>query len=379
MMLAAALVLVTNLQEGEDLVTLGLRYLARHQAKEGSWGLRLRGCECPAEPLHLSEPVDDATRARVAALLPGLDDDDFDRRVQAQKNLAAIGRAAAPQLEEASAKGSIETRWRSKAALREIGCAIPGDDVEVTGMALNAFLGAGHRHTSNTIHDGKRFGAVVEAGLQWLIDRQKADGSFGGTSAAANAWASLALSEALSMTDRALYRDHAQIAMNWIVAHPAADARGLLYQGMALKSAEIADLVVSKEAARRVTGALAAKRGDEPSSIFILSGIQLLKIFTERNKRTLDLSGIPGLHPSRMEMETVYVVGLALFQADGPGGPHWKAYNEDEKAWIVPLQQKEFIRCDRGSWGASGTRNRMKTAALATLSRELYYAYAFEK
>ncbi|MBI3855475.1 MAG: hypothetical protein HY293_07265, partial [Planctomycetes bacterium] len=84
MISAAALILACCAQQGEDGVSLGLRYLARHQAADGSWGRRLRDCGCPAEPLPPAAAADEATRARVSALIQDLDHDDFDRRAQAQ-------------------------------------------------------------------------------------------------------------------------------------------------------------------------------------------------------------------------------------------------------------------------------------------------------
>ena len=373
MMFVAALVLLAPLQEGEDLVRLGLRYLARHQSADGSWGLRLGSCDCPAEPPRPDPPVDTATRARIESLIRELDDDDFQRRDRALKDLVAIAEPALPQLRESAGKGPAEVQWRSKAALKRIGGRTTSEDVEVTGMALVAFLGAGYSHFSKDVYDDLHFGTVVKEGLKWLIARQGADGSFEGTSVAGQAWGALALSEAYGMTAVPVLQESAQRAIDFIASCPATEARGLLYQGMALKSAEVSELAYPRESSPRTTVALAAKRGDEPASIFIRAAVQLLQIFTYRQKRLLDLTGLPGIDPSHMEMETLYVVGLALFQADGPGGPRWKAFNEEAKGRILAAQNHVYGTCDRGSWAAVGTRERIKTCALATLSRELYY------
>jgi hypothetical protein len=380
MALAAALMLLLQAQPKVDAVRSALGYLCAHQADNGAWGRRPATCTCAAEPVRPAAPADEATRVRVAVLIREMNDDDPEQRFRAQKAVAAIGAPAIAQLQEAAARGEVEVRWRSAAALREIECATTEDDVEATGFAILALLGAGYTSLSKDHIDGVYWiGPVVEKGLRWLIDRQRPDGSFGGKDAAADALAALALSEAVSMEPKSRTGEPAQKAVDFIVANRATDARGLLYQGMTLKSAELSELSFPKKTARRVTDALAAKRGDEPSSIFVMSAIQLLKIFTTKVKGSLDFSGIPGIDPSRMEMETIYVVSLALFQFEGPGGPRWREWNESVKRWLVLRQQQGGGRCDRGSWEAAGTRGRLRSAAQGALSREIYYIYAIEK
>ncbi len=240
-------------------------------------------------------------------------------------------------------------------------------------MALLAFMGAGYTQLARPCNDGYDFGKVVKEGVQWLLARQGADGSFDGASSTAQAWGTLALSECYGMTASAPLKEPAQKAIDYIVANPATNARALLYQGMALKSAELSELPFPRDAGERVVLALAAKRADEPASIFIRAATQVLQIFTYKNKQYVDRVGLPGIDPSRMEMETVYAVGMAIFQADGPSGDDWKSYHAREKEWIVPRQDHVFGRCERGSWPAEGTRDRIRTAALATLASEFYY------
>lgn len=375
MKLAAALLLLIPApqRQGEDLVCLGLRYLARHRSPGGSWGQRLASCACPDEPERPRPAADPEVLPRVNALLAALDHDDFRERERAVQGLIDLGAPAVPRLRETAAKGSAEAQWRARVALRRISITDTADDVEATGMALVAFLGAGYSHLSREIYDGIAFGQVVKEGLQWLIGRMAEDGSFEGATPAAHAWAALALSEAYGMTASPPLKEPAQRAIDYIVGHRAPDARGLLPQGMALKSAELSELTFPREAAERIVEALRAKRAAEPASIFIRAALQILQIFHDRTKSMVDLTGLPGVDPSRMEMETVYVAGLALFQADGPQGPRWKAFNETEKGRILAAQNQLLGKCDRGSWAATGTSQRLKTCALATLSREIYY------
>jgi hypothetical protein len=370
MMLAAVLMLLVP-QQGESVVGQGLRYLARHQVQD-CWGRRPGWCTCPAEPARPEPPDDDAVQARVGALIADLDDDDFLRRDQALRNLVAIGSRAVPRLREFTEKGTPEVQWRARAALRDIGAAGTSEDLEATAMALMAFLGAGYSHLSKDVYDDIPFGTVVKRGVQWLIDRQAEDGSFKGAGIVAHAWAALVLSEAFGLTASRPLQEPAQRAIDWLVDHPANDARGLFYQGMALKSAELSELTFPRAAAERTTNTLAAKRADEPASIFIRASTQVLQIFTFKSKRLLDLRGLPGVDASRMEMETAYVVMLALFQAEGPGGPVWKSFSEHEKVRNLDAQNRVPETCERGSWSAVGTRERLKACSLATLSREVY-------
>ena len=373
MMLAAALMLWASPQQGEDLVGLGLRYLARHQAPTGAWGRRHASCTCAAEPEPADPPISVALDTRIRDLIAGLDDDDYRARDQALASLIDIGPAAQHRLRNVVAGGSAEAKWRARRALLRIGVAETSEDVEATSLALLTFVGAGYTQLSNQVFDGFAYSKVVKDGLQWLLAQQGADGSIEGASPAAQALAALALSEAFGMTASGPLKDPAQKAIDYIVAHPASGARALFFQGMALKSAELSDLAFPRVAGERTTLALAAKRAHEPASIFIRATTQVLQIFFYKDKRMLDLKGLPGIDPSRMEMETFYAVTLAMFQADGPSGDAWKAYNERSKEWIAPRQEHVFGRCERGSWPAEGTRARLRTTALATLSREFYY------
>jgi hypothetical protein len=365
MILTAALVVLATAQQDETLVMAGLRYLARHQGKNGAWGRRLPGCTCPTGiPTRAAEP-DAAARDRIAGLIRALDDDDYDLRLEAQKKVAAEGAAAAAPLLEASRKGNPEVRLRALAALAEVECRESADDLETTAMALIAFLGSGFIPLSKDVHDGRNFGEVVKGGLRWLIDRQRPEGSFGG-SAAADAWAALALSEAYGITGSNLYRDPAQIAIDCIASHRAADARGLFYQIMALKSGEVSSLGLPRDALVRVTKALAVKRAEEPFSIFTRAAFQIAQIFAHKSRQLLDLTGLPGMHPSLMDLETFYVVDLAIFQADGPHGDHWKDWAR-ARPWLVEIQQTRKERCDYGSWEAAGIRERLRVSALGTM------------
>ncbi len=156
---------------------------------------------------------------------------------------------------------SPDGRWRlhdfagAGAGYDDAGPANIEADTAGTGLALLAFLGAGYTH-----QDAK-YGAVVEKGLTFLLQRQKPNGDLfipPPGRETPNTWfyshgiASIALCEALGMTrDDALLRVPAQKAIDFIVASQNREFGGWRYlpnvgsdtsvsgwQLMALKSAE---------------------------------------------------------------------------------------------------------------------------------------------
>lgn len=113
----------------------------------------------------------------------------------------------------------------------------PDLDVEVTSLALLAFLGAGyHQASEQVIVDlvlEKRFeiGPVIRRGLQWLAARQAADGrcTQNPTRLYSEALAATVFCEANGLRPGILWKEPAQNALAFLVAMqrpPGADARG---------------------------------------------------------------------------------------------------------------------------------------------------------
>jgi hypothetical protein len=103
-----------------------------------------------------------------------------------------------------------------------------GDPVATTGLALLAFLGAGHTHQSGDYKD------AVAAGLDYLIARQKSDGAIrtDPRSSYAHTRAATALCEALGMTgDKGRLLGPARKAIDFIVTTQAADGGWGLAKG----------------------------------------------------------------------------------------------------------------------------------------------------
>src|SRR5258706_1082096 len=103
-----ALLLQTDRPDYES-VRQAIRYLARHQAEDGTWGRRPPACTCPREPAPPPMSMDAPTRARIEALIADLGDDDFKKRLAAQRAFAEIGPIAVPALLEAEKAADFDS------------------------------------------------------------------------------------------------------------------------------------------------------------------------------------------------------------------------------------------------------------------------------
>ncbi len=103
-------------------------------------------------------------------------------------------------------------------------------DTAMTGLALLAYLGAGHHHAQK---DGKH-AAVVEKGLRYLLSVQAADGDLRGESRAVgmycHAMATLAVCEAFALSGDARLRGPAERAVAFLAKSRAADGMSWRYK-----------------------------------------------------------------------------------------------------------------------------------------------------
>jgi hypothetical protein len=370
MMRTAAFVVL--LLQGEEPPSPGavlpaLRYLARHQREDGSWGEKPQSCSCP------NPPTRDVTRCEpveVAPLIRALGGDSPERRAEAHEELRVLGQRALPYILEGARDPDPEVRSRCAALRRDLEPFAPGGgDAELTGLALLAFLGAGYSHFSKDVHDGIRFGTVVQKGFQWMMARQKESGAFDLRDPIADTIATLALSEAFGLTSSPLYKDDAQQAVDRAALRAMADARGMIWKGMVLKSAEIADLALPKKAAEDNLEALQ----NRPAESLQRAGAGLISIFVERKKTSASLGGLQLLDPLRLDAETLYLGTLAKFQLDGPEGPWWSAWKRQYQPRLHSLQIRGKDKCERGSWTGDGFRGRLQAAAFNLMNFEIYY------
>ena len=144
-----------------------------------------------------------------------------------------------------------------------------------TALGLLPFLAAGQTHESKG-----PYRQAVSAGITHLIGRQKADGSFAGSSTLYDhGLASIALCECYGMTGDQRVGKAAQAALDYIAesqdpngggwrytARQAGDTSVTGWQVMALKSGQMAYLNVRPETLEKAKGFLESVSGGPPGS-----------------------------------------------------------------------------------------------------------------
>jgi hypothetical protein len=232
----------------------------------------------------------------------------------------------------------------------------------------------------------------------------------------------LAMTEAYGLTGSNLFRENAQKAVDFTVAAQNAgrgwrysyksgesDSSVTGWAVMVLKSAELSGLPfpraaydgtrawfdeVTEEAYGRVgyTFKGTGKVYDEHNQHFdhheALSAIGLMaRIFMNQKgdarmgaQADLLLRDKPQWNGNAIDFYYWYYASLALFQYDGPSGPKWRGWNEEMKGALVKNQNPNSTGCRRGSWEPvdrwSCEGGRVYATAINALTLEVYYRYA---
>jgi hypothetical protein len=279
-------------------------------------------------------------------------------------------------------------------------------DHGVTGLALLAFLGAGHTHREGPHAD------VVARGLRFLVERQRADGSLAGdaeffAALYCHGMATLAVGEACALTGDAALRPALDRAVRHTLAmqHPATggwryaagdrgDTSQLGWQVMVLATARQAGLAAGLEPAEgrarvflqsvssgRAGGLAAYRLGERPSVAMTAEALVCrlllgLSVHDPAVKEALDsLAGAPpdAAHPNAY---TWYYATLASFHA---GGAQWEVWNARLLAALLPLQRRGPGPL-AGSWDPDpvwgGHGGRVYSTALSAMTLEVYYRHA---
>lgn len=294
----------------------------------------------------------------------------------------------------------------------------------MTGLAILAFLGAGHHHL-----DGQ-YSANVAAGLRYLISQQKASGDLSGhdqngreevvrfARMYSHGMAALALAEAYAITkDPALapvvFRaaDYSVRAMNpqtggWryeFATNDPGDTSQFGWQAMFLLSAARSEAIVLDDSKRKLmhrfldSVAIGNDRGlatyrprlaygqheaptvtmtAEAMASRLLLGVPT-SLAAQRESQRMILSQLPGDREDNFYYW--YYATLAMFQMRGTddGEFAWSRWNDAMKSRLVSSQVT--LGPDRGSWaptciwGPYG--GRIYTTALGCLSLEVYYRF----
>lgn len=341
--------------ESEAAVQAGLNWLARHQANDGHWSDGQK-CEAggPCQNVTFGVPLADT-------------------------GLAIFGQSLTL-----------------------------GAPVAETGMAILAFQAGGHYSFNK-----QKYSENVTRGLDWLVEKQQADGRlFGGQ--ALYGWyehgiATFALAEAcaVAVANKQVpdprYLDAAKRAIKFIEIHQYnkggwrywQDADGLGdtsvsgWQMLALKSAQEAKITVSPKTMTRATQFFAAcgdpKTGQTGyqhrgtgTDLTTAVGLIVQEFIVKKPKSPLALKAVKFLrHRADQgigqtgDFYTLYNSTLAMFLA---GGDDWKDWNRHVRDAVVKRQ--ETVGCARGSW--NHTYHRTLDTAWAVLTLEVYYRYSTE-
>ncbi len=354
-------------KESEDAVLAALKWLARHQNPDGSWGAANHVNHC------------------VGAKCSGTGDAEFDTGLTGLALLAYLG-AGYTHLSKDEHPDPVN----------------PGRKL--------------------------RFGDVVKSGLKYLMARQDPEGCIGrqGTKYMYNhTIAALALSEAYGMSATQLFKGPAQQAIDFIVAaqNPGRAWRYTKQSGdndtsvtgwaiMALKSAELSELGVPSRdvyaGARKWLDEVAdpgnyhrtGYNGKNSGRVFVpgrnesyehhesMTAVSVMcRIFMTKDKKDPALDGVhhlvsdlPVMKKDWTDYYYWYYGSLALFQYDGPKGPFWKKWEAAMKEALLPHQKTAKDGCANGSWTSEDERwgfegGRVYATAINALTLEVYYRY----
>ncbi|MDX1963430.1 MAG: hypothetical protein SFX18_09775 [Pirellulales bacterium] len=276
-------------------------------------------------------------------------------------------------------------------------------DTAMTGLALLAFLGAGHTHL-----EGK-YSTNVRLGLEYLLSVQARDGNLSGQAELfaamyAHGMATLAISEALAMSRDTRLESAVRKALNFTIAaqhlptgswryqtNEPGDMSQLGWQLMALKSGEAAGISIPaatregmvrfiRSASGGTHGGLAAYRaGERMTRPMTAEGLVCRQFLGMQSSNPAGqeaavylLGELP--HPQRINLYYWYYGTLGMYQQ---GGPAWEKWNQALQATLLPRQVISGTHA--GSWDPDcvwgGYGGRVYSTAMGALCLEIYYRY----
>ena len=252
------------------------------------------------------------------------------------------------------------------------------DPVGVTALSLLAFLGSGYSQLSKDVYDGLDAGQTVRRSLQWLLARQRPDGSFltTGEERITQALASLVLSEAYGMTAAMPLKEPAQRAIDAFLRLQQEDGSWgddttNLWAAEALKSAILDELAIDPEAVARAQRLYRSQLDAGPNLPALIGHLFLSRDATHPALRpTIDRVAAAEPDATRRDFMYWYMGSMALFQVDGPEGAIWKNWREPFVKALYATRTKE------GTWPGGTKSTTSVQTSLALLSLEVYYRYA---
>jgi hypothetical protein len=287
-------------------------------------------------------------------------------------------------------------------------------DTGITGLALLAFLAAGHTHFEG------EYRRTVQHGLEFVLGQQTEDGNLAGPARLyarmyCHGMATLAMSEAYAMTGDQRMRAYVERAIQYTISSQDRGTGGWRYQPadqgdmsqfgwqvMALKSAELAGISIPGETRagmirflRSVSkgehGGLASYRPTERASETMTAEALSCRFFLgiQQDERAVHeaTNYLSQRLPSggQANLYYWYYGTIGLFQAERvPSGIGQELNQTIWPQWNAALQQQLLTRQERSGddagsfspetvWGSYG--GRVYSTALATLCLEVYYRY----
>lgn len=276
-------------------------------------------------------------------------------------------------------------------------------DMGISGLAILAYLAAGHTHLEGKYSD------VVQRGLEYLVTNQKSNGNMSGharlfASMYCHGMASLALSEAFAVTGDHRLKPYVQRAVDYTVSaqvedggwrYQAGDATSDMsqfgWQVMSLKSASLAGIDIPTSTRERMlrflsnsmTGrrrGLAGYRRSEGPSRTMTAEALVCHVFLDLPKDADQVDEatqfIMGELPNsgKANLYYWYYATMALHQTQSEP---WKKWNKALKKQLLARQKSDGVLA--GSWDPDtvwGTYGgRVYSTALAALCLEVYYRY----
>lgn len=355
-MLLTVLLLLQEASDG-DAYAKALGYLARHQDADGSWGRPPRDCRCADRPRAPAPAPEPAVALEIARRIRELGADEHAAREEAVRALVGIGSAAGPALREAEAGEDAEVRARAADALRRITRREQRPAVKPTAWAVIAFVQAGYSHLSKDEEEGVAYGPLVRRAAEWLLGRQKAEGTFAPGDEEADLSAALAMCELYSLTGSMLWKDGTEQAVRRVLRDASGAPRTLFLKSVVRRSAEFADVKADlPELYVRLRESLEG-REDPLAQV----GRALALAYENRGKEAR-VDGLLALDPAKTPFEDLCFARWAV--------GHSAAHRESVKAWrtrIIPVlvkaQRPGPADCHRGSWDAVATARRVETTA----------------
>ena len=282
-------------------------------------------------------------------------------------------------------------------------CSDPGKTVETaigaTGLAVLPFLGAGYTHLQG------KYRTVVQRALEFLQSQLRVTNHGGDLSwdstvgMYAHGIATLALCEAYAMTGDESLEPFAQPAIDFIsrsqgprggwryVRGEPGDTTVTGWQIMALKSARIGRLFVSRETTEKTKGFLNSVQDGGGAFYGYLTPVKepgptsvglLLRMYlgwTRQDDRLRrGVNYLAHLGPSKSDMYFNYYATQVLHHY---GGRNWPSWNETMREFLIKSQARTGH--ESGSWffadphGSVGGRH--YTTAVCTMILEVYYRY----